>query len=77
MLLPRAGRTARPLPELTLPKWSELACDALRARDAGYRRTYCAKLRKRGACTRCQCPSDHYLCDGCRASNETYGAAWR
>ncbi len=49
----------------------------LRARDARYRRTYRAKLRARGVCTRCRRPAAHYLCDGCRASNETYGAAWR
>ncbi len=50
----------------------------LRARDARYRRTYRARLRARGVCTRCRRPSkQHYLCDGCRAANEVYGAAWR
>ena len=40
-------------------------------RDAGYRRTYRANLRKRGVCTRCQRPTERYLCDKCHADTST------
>ena len=77
--LDRPGPPARPLTDgrafvatLRVPDNGDL-----RDRDARYRRAYRFRLRARGVCTRCQRPSEHYLCAACQTRNEVYGRGWR